>query len=369
MSRGDHGQLYVLIVKDDLSGYVWLKATSEAEAETTTAVLLDWFSSFGIPKSWVSDKGSYFKNKLMNLIADALKSKHHFTLPYCPWSNGSVEVVCRELLRTCRAVLSEFQLSRSAWPSVLPLVQSALNNSSTRRLNRRCTLTVFTGLPKDTPLLAIVRDGTVKSVKSVDEAKKKALLDAEQVQKAMLKLHRECAERSAKQRKSAVDSNNRRTGIRPINFSEGDFVLRGLLQNHTRSKLKLKWHGPFRVTLCRDNYVLEMKDLLTGKKDWVHGRRLMFCRNKIFALAQEIEDHLPYQANELLTVQEFTDIQQKHGNIQLLVKWKGFSESETGWVNLASLIMDVPELVREYLEEVKNSGTKRQSRISRTIEM
>lgn len=113
MKKGDGDLLYVLIIKDDLSGYVWLKATTEADADTTAATLLDWFASFGVSRCWISDQGSHFKNKLMERVSEALKAQHHFTLPYCPWSNRSVKAVCRELLKTIRALLSEFQHPRT----------------------------------------------------------------------------------------------------------------------------------------------------------------------------------------------------------------------------------------------------------------
>lgn len=71
-------------------------------------------SVFGIVNDWMSDRGSHFKNELIQSISESLKSSHHFTLAYCPRSNGTVEVVMRELLRASRALLSEFQLPNIA---------------------------------------------------------------------------------------------------------------------------------------------------------------------------------------------------------------------------------------------------------------
>lgn len=110
MNRGEIDLLYVLIFKGDLSGYVWLKPTSEADAENTAKILLDCLASTGVPKCWISYKGSHFKNQFMKHIAEAPKVNHHFTLPYCLWTNTSVDLVCREWLRTKRAILSELKM-------------------------------------------------------------------------------------------------------------------------------------------------------------------------------------------------------------------------------------------------------------------
>eukprot|EP00171_Calliarthron_tuberculosum_P021340 IDg21340t1 len=136
--ESERGMCYTLIIKDDLSGYVWLVPTESTDAKIVANTLLTWFSSFGVVRNWVSDRGSHFKNELIRILKESLQGHHHFTLAYCPWSNGTVEVVCRELLRALRALLSEFKLSAKRWPSVFPLVQSALNSSILPRLGGRC---------------------------------------------------------------------------------------------------------------------------------------------------------------------------------------------------------------------------------------
>jgi Integrase zinc binding domain len=42
---------YLLILKDDLSGYVWLTASPSADSETTADALVRWFSSFGVVRT------------------------------------------------------------------------------------------------------------------------------------------------------------------------------------------------------------------------------------------------------------------------------------------------------------------------------
>lgn len=153
--HGEDELCYVLILKDDLSGYVWLISTEITNAATTADALKRWFSLFGFVPNWVSNKASHFKNELMKTLRKASRGNHHFKPAYSPWANGTVERVSSELLRSLHALLFDFQLPLRCWPSVLPIAQSILNKPSLSRMERRCTLIVFTGLPQDSPLLLI----------------------------------------------------------------------------------------------------------------------------------------------------------------------------------------------------------------------
>jgi transposase InsO family protein len=105
---------YLLILKDDRSGYLWLVPAKAADAETTVESLASWFTTFGVVETWVSDQGSHFKNKLVDGVRCALRTRHHFTTAHSPWANGTVERACREVLRAVRALLSESKLRSAA---------------------------------------------------------------------------------------------------------------------------------------------------------------------------------------------------------------------------------------------------------------
>lgn len=82
-------------------------------------------SSRSSSKFWNSTKLGFWSRESFQESTDSNfkgvdKSSHHFTLAYCSWSNGTVEVVFRELLRSTRAILSEFQILSHHWPSIFP---------------------------------------------------------------------------------------------------------------------------------------------------------------------------------------------------------------------------------------------------------
>ena len=178
IGKSDNLFLYVLILKDGFSSFVWLFPFEVADSASTVDALMEWFSSFGVVMQWISDRGSHRKDEVVAGLSEKLRGSHHFTLPYCPWSNGTVEVVCRELLRVLRALTSEFQIHLRMWPSVFPLVQSILNNTPLARLGGRCPLTAFTGLPADSPLRAVKAEdnGHVKTM-VIEEVRARHFID------------------------------------------------------------------------------------------------------------------------------------------------------------------------------------------------
>jgi hypothetical protein len=59
---------YLLILKDDLSGYLWLVQCHTADDAATVDALMRWFAVFGVVLLWISDRGSHFKNEVVQRV-------------------------------------------------------------------------------------------------------------------------------------------------------------------------------------------------------------------------------------------------------------------------------------------------------------
>jgi transposase InsO family protein len=95
----------LLLLKDDLSGYLWLVPCRTANAAATVDALMRWFAVFGVVLLWISDRGRNFKNEAVRRVQQELKAKHHFTTANCPWLNGTIESACKQVIRAFRATL------------------------------------------------------------------------------------------------------------------------------------------------------------------------------------------------------------------------------------------------------------------------
>jgi Integrase core domain len=75
---------YLLLFKDDLSGYLWLVPCRTADTAATVDALMRWFAVFGVVLLWISNRGSHFKNEVLRRVQKELKTKHHLTTANCP---------------------------------------------------------------------------------------------------------------------------------------------------------------------------------------------------------------------------------------------------------------------------------------------
>lgn len=121
------------------------------------------------------------------------------------------------------------------------------------------------------------------------------------------------------------------------------------------------------MVASQSEYTFTIEDLLTEEPSKVHGRRLKFFRNKDFNVTEKVHNHLAYQQNAFLVVQNFDNIRSVQGHVELLTNWRGFAEVESSWVSLALLREDVPELVKDYLNDIQKSGYRRQRSLAFSV--
>jgi Integrase core domain len=171
---------YLLLLKDDLSGYLWHVPCRTADAVATGDALMRLFAVFGVVLLWISDRGRHFKNEEVQRVQKELKAKHHFTTANFPWSNGTIESACKQVIRAFRAVLSELKMYADEWPKVVNMVQSVLNNSLSTRLNKRTPMHVFTRQAETTPLALMLKDNVPVNA-PLDFVKAQKLMEVEKM--------------------------------------------------------------------------------------------------------------------------------------------------------------------------------------------
>jgi RNase H-like domain found in reverse transcriptase/Reverse transcriptase (RNA-dependent DNA polymerase)/Integrase core domain/Integrase zinc binding domain len=348
MGPSEAGFKYLLLIKDDLSGYVWLVPTQAADAAATVDALTLWFAAFGVVKTWVSDQGSHFKNQVMDSVRKTLRSQHHFTTAYSPWANGTIERACREVLRAVRALLSEFRLSVSQWPTVVRIVQSVLNNSPSQHRGNIAPLTAFTGRSPDSPLQNLVSPVADQAL-PLNSIRAQQLMNIAELRASIDDIHRQAAQSATSSRASSRAHRGKTTAL-AANFDVGDFVLVAKREFRGGEKLSLRWRGPYRVVATLSQFVFEVEDLLTKIVTPVHSTRLRFYHDPSLSVTADILAHLAhqtqgYEVDALLDLRY--DPEAKAFLIQ--VSWLGFEATDNTWEPLLTLYEDIPSAVLQFL--------------------
>src|SRR5437667_4033914 len=98
---------YILVVTDYLTKWPEAKAMKEATAENVVKFIYEGIiCQHGCPKIILSDRGTHFRNKLVDGLCEKFKIKHKLSSPYHPQTNGLVErfnrTLCESLAKVSR---------------------------------------------------------------------------------------------------------------------------------------------------------------------------------------------------------------------------------------------------------------------------
>lgn len=312
--------------------------------------LQQWFAIFGIVPNWVSDQGPHFKNQVVEKLRRYYGSAHHFTPAYCPWVNGTVEVLMRSIRKTLGTMMVELKLSETDIPTILPMVQHALNHTASAKCGGRAPITVHTQLPAGNAMGAYrthaeVREATPAQLEAWRRSIWKDLAAARD------QMHREVTSTANKKRAAERDRRNANPRVRILRLDVGDFVLVGSVSRR-RSKLQICWLGPRRVVQAITDWVFVVEDLRNGVLSEHHISRLKFYAASDLNVTQALMDHIAYVEGGHI-VEELRDCKfdKMSKAWTILVKWRGLAELENSWEPLTNLVEDVPVMVRTYVRD------------------
>lgn len=183
---------------------------------------------------------------------------------------------------------------------------------------------------------------------------------------ALQNMHKEVAGKISAVRRCQIEAHNRKTHVKPCNFGVGDYVLRGVRAGQRRSKLALRWTGPYRVVKVQSEFVFVLEHILSGDRVDVHGSRIMFFRNSSFDEVKEMEDHVRHQEGELHSVAKFVGFRAHEGVPQVKIRWEGFEVEDDSWEDIKLIREDVPVLFKNHVKDCRRSGSAADKEFLRT---
>ena len=97
---------------------------------------------------------------MMEDLVDLLGVQHHITLPYRLWTNGSVEVIGRDLVWTLHCLVSEFRKAADEWDVVMLVANYAINRRKSQVFGGHNVIEVMTDCSPDSAVKIAVWSGT-----------------------------------------------------------------------------------------------------------------------------------------------------------------------------------------------------------------
>ncbi|ETV79142.1 hypothetical protein H257_07229 [Aphanomyces astaci] len=282
------GDKYLFVIKCDASKLVWLFPSMEATAVFTKDCLLQWLAVFGVCYEWVSDQASH----------------HHFTTARCPWANGTVEVVMRQLQLLFRACLSEWRMATTHWNEIHVVVILIMNQLPSPSLGGVAPVTAMSGRPAMSHLDTIILPGSLKSA---------TLAEIESMQRG----------NSTKRRDRARKTHNKKRGMQMAQFVVGDYVLYQDVWQH---------HWPTVVTAVASSWLYDVKNLITGDEREAHASRLKFYADKSLHVSEDFKKHVTHNSEgyEVEAIVDTRYMAAKKAD-EVLIKWRGLKDVENSW--------------------------------------
>ncbi|ETV77169.1 hypothetical protein H257_09055 [Aphanomyces astaci] len=346
--------------RDDLTHYCRLIPCDSPTSQVAVEAIMEWSALFGVPEVWISDGGSYFKNSIMKELATRLRAQHNIVLAYCPWRNGTVERVNRDILGLMRIMPRETKLKETEWDYLLPVVQANINQTPVATLDHTSPMECFTGLEPTTALNTIVGKVNVRlsktSFHTIDWKQKKLRQAVEEVRRSLQEVHSTIVDKQhAAENKRMLEKTNQNE----IKVTEGDFVLWSRVDENTHyPKLLVTWIGHFRVLKCLP-YLCVIEHLITGVQREAHHSRLKFYAKSHFHVTEEIIDHVSEQGT-ILVVDQIEDARRNPGSNQweLLIRWKVLESLEASWEQLSAMHQEIPSLVQSFADQLPNGAQR-----------
>jgi hypothetical protein len=304
-----NGAVYVLIMVDYFTKFVFIRALSDKKMTTIANALWLIFADFGLPKIIQSDNGSEFVNSLIKELVLATKMDHHLTTPYYPQANGRVERKVRVVLNTIKKQLEGHNANWSKYVAVTQLAINLQISASTSA----SPFTLMFGRP-----FAGLSD--FRHAKVEDLSPESRLQYLTKIQDIVYPAIVQTNTRLAQQRKTYLDSNRKQI---QSHIPPGVEVL--LRNEYKTSKLDPLFVGPLTVVRCTKSgsYTLRNADGSILPRD-VPPSKL-----KVLSDLYHIEDNC-YEVDAIINHRT------SKGRKEYLVRWKGYTSDYDTWEQTSS---------------------------------
>lgn len=296
IGKSTTGKKSVLILKDDHTQYCHAIPVKQESAYEFSMALLRWAAFSRMPAVLAVDNGSHFINTVVKLLSKS--TGIHSIIPsiaYVKQTHGGAENINKLFLHMLQSLCSENQLDFLLWPTLVPIVNHALNHRPSSLLNFHHPVELFTGQAPQSKLKAMVYpNNTAKQTicNVLNQVNYNKDFDQELLElRVMLNnLHRKVIVEAESTRATSREFANRNRSFR--GFNVGDFVIKGIPTR--QQKLKLRWVGPLRITHVISDKVYLCEDLITTVTFKVHANYLKLYNNTDLIVTPAIKKQIAF---------------------------------------------------------------------------
>ena len=244
-----NGYVYVLVLCDYFTKYIQLIPTrSHTALECADAIVNNWITLFGAPRSLHSDQAAEFEGQLFKEMCKLLGMKKSRTSPHHPAGDGLCERANRSMLQMLRTLVNE---NRDDWYDMLPFIGMAYRSSVQESTGCTPNMMVFgreVDLPVDLQYGAPPRQEVrYRCVSEYVRWLRHSIQKAHELARKNLK-------KAIKRQKRNYDSK-----CRPYVCDLKGYCYRFIPPGGSTKMVRV-WHGPYRVLehISEENYIIQL---------------------------------------------------------------------------------------------------------------
>jgi hypothetical protein len=327
---------YIMVLLDVATRFVILRPIVDKSAKTVAKELISIFSLMGYPRIINSDRGTEWKNQILDLVCEAMKIDKRLSTAYYAQSNGGAE----RAVQNTKRLLSKLILGNSEddWDMTVNTVQLMINCKVSKRLQTSPFNLMFARKMSNAyPLFADPDDGIAPM--SNDELLKRAEYMSDIVFPAI-------KERTDLYNKMMADQFNKKHRL--VNFPVGSFVV--VRKKGIKKSLAPVYEGPYEVMRKTEgnNYTLRDEIGLIMPRDFTPSELKLVSQDAVIA------------QDDVYEFDAIVNHRGEPGEREYLIRWKNYTSKEDSWIT-ADMFTD-PQAVINYWKRVNGSINKKDSK-------
>jgi hypothetical protein len=322
----EDGNQHILVIQCSFTRYVELTPLKSVDAKTAARVLFQHFCKYGAPMSIRSDNGKQFCNDILRELFKMVGTAHVRTTAYSHEENGLVERANKEVLRHLR-VLVQARRIRDHWGDVVPLVQRIYNTQDCASIGTCPSMLVFgTRLMLDKRIVDAGPEDPGEEL-----ATGRWLDNMFHTQERLIRLAQQL------QAESLAAFSESHLGQKDVYcVSVGDLVL--LIDPAGKGqKISLPLSGPWRCTAIEGDKVTILSLVYNTPRTVFRKCVVPFNYNEAYT-DPRLEAMKDKQEFDIAAIVDITGLdQRKRKQVQVKVRWAGYSSEHDSWVDYAEI--------------------------------
>jgi transposase InsO family protein len=318
---------YILVLLDVATRFLVLRPINDKAAKTVARELISIFSLIGYPRILNSDRGTEFKNTIMDELCKAMKIDKRLSTAYYSQGNGGAE----RAVQNTKKLLSKLILgiSEGNWDLTVDTVQLMINCKISKRLNTSSFNLMFARkMSDDYPLFAdpadniepMTNDELLKRIEYMSDVVFPAIKERTDIYNKMMK--------------NQFDGKHRLLDI-PV----GSFVV--VRKKGIQKSLSPIYEGPYEVIRKTDRNNYTLRDELG----------LLLPREYTPSELKPVSQDAVVSKEDVYEFDAIVDHRGKPGNREYKVRWKNYTADDDSWLT-ANMFTD-PQAIVNYWKRVK----------------